>query len=393
MFTTLVSDLPQASAAFLIPPGPTLTLDAAQPPVITERAVTATIPPLWQDSYFPNYYEYGYSLSSTAAAPDGTLSVNVLSYDPQTTPLATPLHILIDLSEQDPSVTLYLMVRANLQSGINTDWSVPMLINDPSWFVAPPDPTPTPTPAPTPTPTPTPSPVPVPTPVPTPANCPKLQFVGVRGSGETRKDNGGYGSTVANIKNIIENKVNGTKSTPIDYPAIPVGYGGSTYLSEYEISMAKGRDALDVFLTKFVVDCPHTYVILAGYSQGAQVAGDEFANLTTNEKGHIAALILIGDPRFNPNQPAVDNGNYDKKLSGIYQIVVPDMRVIPDIWVPNVKSYCAKDDPICNYSISNLPSCRPGSNKCQHLLYINKGWTNIAAQWAVRHWRTLPTLV
>ncbi len=390
LLTTLVSDLPSANAMYMIAPGPVLSLDAAQPPVITQRAITATTPPGWESGYFANSFEYGYALSSTAPTPDDTMNVNVISYDPTITPIASPLHILIDISEQDPNVTLYLMVRADLQSGIPSDWSKPLLINDPSWYATPPDPTPTPTPTPIPTPVPTPSPSP--TPPPKPINCPKLQFVGVRGSGETKNDAGGYGNTVGNIKDIIEKKVSGTKSTPIDYPAIAVGYDGINYLSEYEKSMAKGRDSLDAFLTKFIVDCPHTYVILAGYSQGAQVAGDEFAYLTTTEKGHIAALILIGDPRFNPNQPAVDEGNYDKNLSGIYQLVVPDMRVIENIWVPNVKSYCTNNDPICNYSTINAARCKLKGEKCAHLLYVNKGWTSIAANWTIKHWRHLPAL-
>jgi hypothetical protein len=387
-------NIPGAHAQIQLPPGPVTTLDPVQPWVITERAVTAVTPADWENSYFPNYFEYGYTTVANALVPDDTLSVNVLSTDPTTVPLASPLHILLDISDQDPSTTLYLMVRANLQSGINTAWSTPTLINDPSMYL-PPEPTPTPTPTPTPAPSPTPTPTPTPKPTPPPIACPKLQFVGIRGSGETKNDAGGYGNTVATVKNVVEKKVPGTKSVPIDYPAIPIGYGGLTYGSEYVKSVAKGQTALDAFLTKFIANCPHTYVILAGYSQGAQVAGDEFGYLTTTEKAHVAALVMIGDPRFNPNQPQIDEGDYSKKLSGIYQVVVPDSaRVIDEPWMPNVKSYCAKGDPVCNYSLVNFLTCgeKARTNDCVHQRYTKKGWTTVAANWAITHWKSLPSL-
>jgi hypothetical protein len=364
-----------------------VALDTAQSPIITERAVTATYPVGWEGSYYPNYYEFGYTSSPEATRPDSDL-VNVLAVSPDSTPVQSPVRIVLDIAERDPEATLYLMIRANLQSGLSSNWSKPTLINDPSMYIPP-----VPTPSPTPTPTPTPNPTPSPTPTPAPRNCPKLQFVGVRGSGETKKDAGGYGATVASVKDVIEKMVSGTQSFPVDYPAIPIAAGGRVYLEEYVKSVARGQEALDAFLTQFIVECPHTYVILAGYSQGAQVAGDEFAYLTSYEKSHIAALVLIGDPRFNPNQPEVNEGNYNKNLSGIYQIVVPDSeRVIEEPWVSNVKSYCSKHDPVCNYSVKNTLKCKVSGNKCAHLQYVNEAWTKLAAHWAIKHWRNLPPL-
>jgi hypothetical protein len=173
---------------------------------------------------------------------------------------------------------------------------------------------------------------------------------------------------------------------------VAVGVGGPLYGTLYETSMAKGRQVLDAFLTQFIIDCPHTYVIIAGYSQGAQVAGDEFAYLTETEKAHIAALILIGDPRFNPNQPTVNQGDYNPNLSGIYQILVPEMRVIDPQWVPNVHSYCAKGDPICNYSSINAADCVYNLSKCRHVRYTEGPWLKAAARWSISHWKNLPAI-
>jgi hypothetical protein len=230
-------------------------------------------------------------------------------------------------------------------------------------------------------------------PAPPAITCPKLQFVGVRGSGETMHDYDGFGKTVASIKDVIEKKVPGTASYAVDYEAINVGLGVYAYGDLYIESVHSGTTNLDMYLTDFIKDCPNTYVILAGYSQGAQVAGDEFAYLTAYEKSHIAALIMIGDPRFNPNQPQVDVGNYDKNLSGIYQIIVPDSnRVIPDAYVANVRSYCAQGDPVCNYSNRSLASCFRSLKTCPHMRYTQGAWLKEAANWAVKHWKSMPPL-
>src|SRR5260370_904431 len=60
VLTTLFEATPRASAMILMPPGPTLALEATQPQFITQRTVTATTPAGWESSYFANYYEYGY---------------------------------------------------------------------------------------------------------------------------------------------------------------------------------------------------------------------------------------------------------------------------------------------------------------------------------------------
>ena len=134
--------------------------------------------------------------------------------------------------------------------------------------------------------------------------CPSLQFFGVRGSGETTSDGDGYGTTVQGFEQTLATLVPGLSATPIDYPAVPVGYTGILYYKNtYKNSVAAGENALQTALIVFRSKCPRTYVMLAGYSQGAQVAGDVADTLTKAQRAHIAAVALFGDPRFNPAKP------------------------------------------------------------------------------------------
>jgi hypothetical protein len=107
-----------------------------------------------------------------------------------------------------------------------------------------------------------------------PKSCPPLKFFGVRGSGETSTDDGGYGSTVGEAEHTLATLVPHLAPTAINYPAIPVGYKLADYGTEYQKSVAAGKTALHNAVMAFNTRCPTTYMVISGYSQGAQVAGD-----------------------------------------------------------------------------------------------------------------------
>ena len=104
----------------------------------------------------------------------------------------------------------------------------------------------------------------------------------------------------------------------------------------------------------------------------------------------MAADLLFGDPRFNPNQSAVDAKiGYNSALSGIYQWVNKTMRNVPTDLVARTRSYCIKHDPVCNYSKANLASCAAATSSCPHLLYVTAEWPSKAATWAAQVWHSL----
>ncbi len=222
----------------------------------------------------------------------------------------------------------------------------------------------------------TPPPVP---PAPPANQCPTALFIGVRGSGETKNDAGGYGNTIADVKQRVERAIPSTESLPIHYTATPVKLGDPQYGIRYLNSMATGRQALrGALASAFQSKCTKTRFILAGYSQGAQVAADVYQNLSKSQRARVTVL-LFGEPRFNPFQSKVNKGDYDRFLFGSF----PGYRIIQGDAVGQVRSYCTWGDPICNASAINAGACLLNNPGCPHLAYIARGWTEQAAKWAV----------
>ena len=224
-----------------------------------------------------------------------------------------------------------------------------------------------------------------------PTVCPSLFFIGVRGSGQKESDSGGLGSTVAAIAAAVKGMLPGIDIAEVNYQAISVGYGATDYGSDYVLSVNDGIQKLDAIFSHDIAQCQNTYVALAGYSQGAQVVGDEYLSLPAVEKSRVAAVVMIGDPKFNPDQPIVDVGDYNPLLSGIYQFIVPNMRVVPKVYQPSVRSYCRKGDPICNYSKVNASHCVPLA-PCPHAHYESTSLLKDAANFIVKRFSSKKSL-
>jgi hypothetical protein len=181
--------------------------------------------------------------------------------------------------------------------------------------------------------------------------CPVMQIVAVRGSGETESDYGGYGRTVYDVVTQIGSAVANTASQEINYRAIPVGYGGwNHYPANYRASVLDGVTKLTSAIQGFIAGpCgSSTYLYLVGYSQGAQVVGDTFqGKLSATQRQRVGGLALIADPRFKGSQTGgVNVGDFSKYLNG----VVPTPRTVTAGQVGKIRSYCAKNDPVCNFT-------------------------------------------
>jgi hypothetical protein len=232
---------------------------------------------------------------------------------------------------------------------------------------------------------------------PPPYQCGDLKFFGARGSGQASDDHGGYGpeiaSTLTSVKSLLPAGTT-LQDDALDYPAIGVNWWDLNYYTyDYQASEMAGVESLQFDVRQYIRNCPTKRVILAGYSQGADVVGDTFLSLSPQEATHIAAVIMFGDPKFNPakSQNRVNQGDYSYPWAGI-EGPQTGLRVIPNKkpqdWQPYVHSWCSKLDVVCNYNAPNIAACLPNSPLfCGHLQYISRGWTSEGAKWAVDRWK------
>jgi hypothetical protein len=148
----------------------------------------------------------------------------------------------------------------------------------------------------------------------------------VRGSSETSSDDLGYGYTIYSLWNQINTDRPGLIndwSVALDYPAIAIEPLDPTYLTaDYAASVADGVVQLTQLVTNAGLQCSNFRFILAGYSQGAQVVGNAFADLPASVQKHTW-VVMFGDPRWNHSQkpPKVNQGSQDP-YDGVYKYAV-----------------------------------------------------------------------
>lgn len=221
-------------------------------------------------------------------------------------------------------------------------------------------------------------------------DCQPLRVIGVRGSGETAGDADGYGGTVAAvIDGLVPLAMN---AHAVNYPAVAVNFSDPSYGKKYVNSVHAGESELSKYLKDFFASscAQKTYLVIVGYSQGAHVAGDVYEQLTTKHRRSVAALVLLGDPRFNPQARGVNFGDYSKSLTGVYPLAA--LRNIPPGSKEAIHSYCTAGDPICNFSVKNAKSCQADLPACPHVHYVDRGWTAMAANWIRTRLAQLPKL-
>ncbi len=169
---------------------------------------------------------------------------------------------------------------------------------------------------------------------------------------------------------------------PNPYPAVPVagaaGVPNSVSASlgwgAYTNSVQVGQVALTNEIDSIESSCgSSTTIILAGYSQGAQVTGNAYQALDSAQLADIGGVALFGDPLFNPGSQAA-RGDFTPGRRGA--LAHPASRTRPEFPSPQkVVSYCHGDDPICQGFFSFSPF---GLTKSMtgHLNYQNTGDAN-----------------
>lgn len=214
-----------------------------------------------------------------------------------------------------------------------------------------------------------------------PTSCKDISFIFVRGSGQALNDH-----EYQTWKGDIDNKLQPTSITYDSYelgaepamgddvyPAVPVGIihplrdvGASLSNGQwfsYGRSVNKGVKELTEYINLVTSTCPSAQIVIGGYSQGAQVAGETLDKLTDSTKKHVTFTALFGDPRLDLPEgyglfPAACSG---KNLSP-WRRTVPECTtsagslnggpyyMADSIFSQRVGLWCARHDYICGSS-------------------------------------------
>lgn len=259
-----------------------------------------------------------------------------------------------------------------------------------------------------------------------PTECDDVYFVGVRGSGEEQdktleeyesstfdpvytKDSGpnarttGMGEPVKAVFNELHYQ--GEIGTPdiasmqarsIRYPAIPVNLFDLAYIDRYQRSVAIGADNLAEELRLIASHCHQASVVLAGYSQGADVINKAMGNAQrsadTSLFSQVKKIVVIGDPSHQPNR-AENVGGWNKLgstngsgASVSASIADPDALKFKDAHAGLVSSICMIGDLVCDTSslaVHEAIASKFGSQTMTHTLYsalsmqcpaVNNAW-------------------
>lgn len=175
--------------------------------------------------------------------------------------------------------------------------------------------------------------------------CTDVQIIGLRGSSEDFTANDfGMGKLLGPLATrILASAPDGqTLSTyGVPYPASDAIKG--VISGAYWSSKAQGMTLLHSYLAEEIAACPTTRLVVTGYSQGAHSAGDQLAKEPASVTNHIAALVMFGDPRFNP-ATSYDHGTFDARDHGL-----AGARDKNDFssWSSRVGSWCNNGDLVC----------------------------------------------
>ncbi|KZW02447.1 carbohydrate esterase family 5 protein [Exidia glandulosa HHB12029] len=179
------------------------------------------------------------------------------------------------------------------------------------------------------------------------AQCPQVHVFGAR---ETTAPPG-YG-TAGPVVNSILSAFPGSTSEVITYPACG---GQSTCGSvSYADSVKAGVKAIASQVNSFNSQCPNTFLVFVGYSQGGQIFDDAYCGGGDTNEGlsdtsipisaaaqkQVKAAIFMGDPRHIPGL-SFNVGTC--QASGF----APRPAGFQCPYASNIQSYCDAADPYC----------------------------------------------
>jgi len=193
-------------------------------------------------------------------------------------------------------------------------------------------------------------------------------------------ESGGHGrlSQIAARANGDPNIYIYSKSLVYGATALANGTQNSGYLAD--IAAAKAR--LTTEIEYLVSICPYVNIILAGYSQGAQIIGDTISSyssrLSASASQHITGVVLFADPSYRSGERWDDGasgsnlGTFPREQGAFVYFNRTNWDLGFPVDVPSVHSWCIPGDAICQQNYSDAGMNIHGSGYTTD--YMNRGW-------------------
>jgi len=194
--------------------------------------------------------------------------------------------------------------------------------------------------------------------------CRSVVLVGLRGSGEGRDADNGYGAVVGPIRNRLAEALGKDVTfadVPVDYPAIAVVSDDWSIVKDTILGTAKdgnfvkgaevGAKQVASTIQSIHAQCAdRSAVVVVGYSQGAMAAHDGVARLPAEDAAIVASLQLVADPWRRERTRDAETG--DKHPSA--GIARSNLDGAPGPLPKGLAtSWCHRSDPVCAADVAN----------------------------------------
>jgi hypothetical protein len=188
-------------------------------------------------------------------------------------------------------------------------------------------------------------------------DCTKTLVAGLRGSGETAAQNGGYGPEVsAAITAFDQSYGSHVDSVAIDWISAPVNLDTMTKdLTYYFESINLGITKLTDLLRSRDKICPEQPIVVFGYSQGALAVNRVLLNFSLSTDPQLRRIFqrivgvgLIADPARLGGRP-YEIGSAWSSVNGVGQVVHRYTGDVPSDMRSRTVSTCNRFDVVCAF--------------------------------------------
>jgi hypothetical protein len=132
-------------------------------------------------------------------------------------------------------------------------------------------------------------------------------------------------------------------------------YLGHNYDTSVSMGVANGLRDLTTLANSEPAGC-RWYVVVSGYSQGAEVTRRFVDHLPVRILAHVAVIVLYGDPLFEARELNVTTlGGFARGTTGARRVIPPKGAQVPRGLPVRTYSYCRVKDIVCGLVPAGAP--------------------------------------